>query len=254
MEKRCYEYNYFIECILAYLPLIADKFESEVYRSGKEIWKIFHCCFCDRNEDNIEDIGKLNSNYLTTPIASFYLSDEYYGYAMEDAGCDLEKKIKVIDLTKNEILDILWQLREIINYLHSLSLGHGDIKLENILLKDGHVRLGDVNNLTYPNAIPNLNKFYSEWYKIWKSYQLVDIFAFNYLTFLLLNYPISVLREYINNNMAISSRQTLSELTSNNKIVDKEVWSYVCGLLNCRTPESKKVYLKPDIILLDYLK
>lgn len=256
MEKRCYDYNYFIEHIISKLPLLAEGIESEIYKSGTEIWKIFHYNFCDRNEANIENIGKLNGDYLTIPVALFYLSGEYFGYAMCDAGIDLEKIILEKNLTRNEILDILGQLKEIITYLHSLSLAHGDIKFDSILLKNGHVRLGDINNLTYPNAIPNLNILHKTWYEIWKSYQLIDIFAFNYLTFLLLNYSSSELREYLKYNVSFSSVRILNIVASrtSNSIVDKEVWNYVCDLLNGRTAESKKSYLKPDILLLDYLK
>lgn len=254
MEKRYYEYDYFFESIASRLTLLATGFESNVFKSGEEVWKIFRKGFSDRNEQNIEAIGKLNRDYLTTPIALFYLSGEYFGYVMDDAGDDLAKSILNRDLTRNEILDILGQVKEIIVYLHSLSLCHGDIKIDSILLKHSHVRLGDINNLTYPNAIPNLNVLHQDWYDIWGSYQLIDIFAFNYLTFLLLNYPISELREYIKCNMVFSSMRTLSDFTTDNKIVDKEVWGYVSSLLNGRIPTSKKSYLKPDMLLLDYLK
>lgn len=254
MEKRHYEWNYFFEEVAPSLSLIADCFEAEVYKSGDEIWKIFHCYFCNRNEENMEKLALLNKEYLTTPRALFYLSDEYFGYAMEDAGIDLSKMILNGNLTRNDLLAILQQLKERIFYLHSLSLGHGDIKFENILVKNGHVRLGDINSLTYPAAVPNLNRYYQEWYKKWNDYFLVDIFAFNYLTFLLLNYPISMLQAYIKGN-GVESKRALKELTSfPNNIVDSEIWSYVRGLLNLHNPESKKPYLKPNMLLLDYLK
>lgn len=254
MEKRCYEWNYFFDYIIPKLPIIGEGFESKVYKSSEEIWKIFYYTFCDRNEKNIEAIGSLNGDYLTVPHALFYLNNEYFGYAMRDAGCDLEKMIVTKDLSRETILDILEQLREIIDYLHSLSLSHGDIKFDNILVQDGHVRLGDINNLIYPNTATNLNVLHSLWYDTWKSYSLVDIFAFNYLTFLLLNYSSSELREFIENNTVFLSMRTLNELASNNKIVDEKVWQYVWGLLNGSILEAKKSYLKPDILLLDYLK
>merc|ERR1719408_529418 len=46
-------------------------------------------------------------------------------------------------LSETKIHEYMWQLLQAVDYLHQHQIGHRDISLENVLLKDGSVRLMD---------------------------------------------------------------------------------------------------------------
>jgi len=63
-------------------------------------------------------------------------------------GGDLKEKIddrfyKKINYSKQEILDILIQICEGLNYLHNRDIIHRDIKSQNIFLTKHQIRIGD---------------------------------------------------------------------------------------------------------------
>ncbi len=254
MERRCYTYKQLYIDVLEEATIIAAGHEGEIYQFGDEVFKIFHNILNIKNQEYLEDISKLSEDYLTVPIAEVYVNIEYCGYTMKYAGRDLASTIADTDLSRSDIMDILKQLKTCVEYLHSISAAHGDIKLKNILLENGQIRLGDVNNLILKESTPHLNALHKEWYKKYPSFQLVDIFALNYLTFLLLNFPVSNLRRNIYRGIFFSTPRDLPCFINEKQgFVDDEVWDYVRELLQGNTPESKKRYLKPDIVLLDYL-
>lgn len=67
-----------------------------------------------------------------------------YGIMMEDLDDDLYTVVhKMEDLSNGEKLDIVKKFLKCVDYIHSIGVVHSDIKLSNVMLSDGKVKLID---------------------------------------------------------------------------------------------------------------
>lgn len=105
------------------------------------------------NEDALTEIGVL-SHLRKQPDLPLYLPIMEGVYSQEGApytwlitefaeGGDLFDVVSSGCLHEDRVRDYIWQLLHAVAYLHRHQIGHRDISLENILLKDGKIRLMD---------------------------------------------------------------------------------------------------------------
>lgn len=194
MEKNSYDfYTFFSEVALAWKYM--DTREAEIYTDGDKVWKVFHSFLPEnaRGEEHLEELSKLNSQYLTVPKRKLYLDQEYYGYLMDFAGTPLDKYWSEYNLTMNEKEYILKSLKEIVIYLRGLGLIHSDIRIPNVFIDDEdeylHVRLGDINSMIFPDSKGyHLNLLHEEWYNYYHDISVVDKLGFDLITFILINF------------------------------------------------------------------
>jgi serine/threonine protein kinase len=103
------------------------------------------------NEDALTEIGVLS--YLSKqPDLPLYLlkmlgvySEKQFTWLVTEFadGGELFDVAVAGGLTQTKIQEYTWQLLQAVDYLHRHSIGHRDISLENVLLKDDTVRLMD---------------------------------------------------------------------------------------------------------------
>ena len=79
---------------------------------------------------------------------------------MELANTDLYELSKKNRLTNRKIVHYLNEILDGIEYIHSMGYVHGDLKLENILLKNGQIKICDFATLIYikNKKLTNLEK------------------------------------------------------------------------------------------------
>jgi len=108
-------------------------------------------CVAPDAEDALTEIGILQylmeqddlSAHLLRMLA-VYADDGYTWLVTELAeGGELFDVAASESLTEVRVQSYMWQLLDAVDYLHNHNIGHRDISLENILLKDGSVKLMD---------------------------------------------------------------------------------------------------------------
>lgn len=141
---------------------------------------------------NVKKFHKFNSYFLTVPLSLIYLKDsrERIGFSMENSGNDLWTLLLSNTLSLQEKKEIALQMKEICIYLRTKRYVHGDIKLENLLYKDGILRLTDINSmLKIPNSTPlRMPDVYKTWYEKYNDAFYIDYLAMNYCMYILLNF------------------------------------------------------------------
>ncbi|MCX4366147.1 MAG: hypothetical protein OSJ70_10320 [Bacilli bacterium] len=257
MEKKYYNFDDFFT---SYMRNASVKYgtEAEIYHLDGKVYKIFNSTFGDRNEESIETIGKMDSKYLTIPRELIYLGFlgyEYYGYVMDDAGDNLANILKTQDLSFDERYEILCQIKEALLYIEKMNAHHGDLTLANVLYDGKIARIGDVNNLTVDNATPRLNYLGRFWYRTFESYKTVDRLAFNFMTYLLLNFSLDDIRELLPNERNNPMAHRMNVLDRPNKVFDEDIWSsYERELLRGKKLVLENKDIDKDMLLIDYLK
>ncbi len=254
MEKRYYNFNDFFEILMRNAQVIYGT-EAEIYKLDGKVYKIYNSSFGQRNEESIEEIGNMDSRYLTIPTYLIYLDFEYYGYVMNDAGEDLKKILNNQDLSFDKRYAILEQLRKALLYIEDKKTPHGDLSISNILYDGEYVRIGDVNNLIIGDSSKHLNYCGRSWFDAYGSYKTVDRLAFNLMTYLLLNFEMHDIRDlmqYERQNPAVFRKCVLD---CPNEAFKPEIWTgYEQELLRGNKLVLKNKEVDKDILLIDYLK
>lgn len=171
--------------------LIGHGSESIIYKRNDEVFKILNYRNINlRTKARLEKIAESGlDKYLTVPTSEIYVDYKFYGYGMDYAGVNLKKYLHKKKVSRDEIIEILHKVKECLINLHDANFVHGDLKLSNILVNDGEVKITDVNNMKLgilsPVYLNMLSSYLMPYYGHGKA---LDIHAFNYITFCLLNY------------------------------------------------------------------
>jgi len=107
------------------------------------------------NHDYIKDEIKIlkdlsthnNSNIINLIMVSS--EDDIYKLLFDRHGCDLLEYITLSPPTIQQLNLIIIELFTTVSFIHSLNIAHNDIKCENILIKDGHIKLCDFGYSSY---------------------------------------------------------------------------------------------------------
>lgn len=250
MEKRYYKTGELLKNILVDKEMIRGT-EGKIYMLLNEVLKVYDVMYEQRNEESMEFISNLDSDLLTVPTSLLYIDDVYYGYYMKNAGVNLATFLCSNQLPLKERVDIAKQMKKIALYLKDKHLAHGDISFSNLFIDDGHVRLGDVNNLITGKSVPRLNLLSRYWYGHYRDYQVVDNLSVNYLTYILLNYPPDDL-EWILSDIAMTFIQLNSFFYDENIAFDEKVWEEQKRLLYTDANPYEAVVLQKYLV--DYIK
>lgn len=187
------------EDILMKNSIVSGGTESTILRYDDYLLKILFPPFLFfYTKRKMHDLGKLENlrDYLTLPIADVYIDFRYVGFGMFDEGISLAKLLLESPLTLEDKKRYMLQLKDAIINMHDADIVHGDIQPSNILIKDGKVKIGDINNvkfasyhMMYFNALTgHLRKYYGRM-------PIIDIQSFNYFTYMLFNLDENDLKE-----------------------------------------------------------
>jgi len=112
------------------------------------------------DEDALTEIGVLSylakqqdmSVYLLKMLGVF--SDTHFTWLVTEfaEGGELFDVAASGNIGENQIKEYAWQMLQACDYLHRHYIGHRDISLENVLLKDGNVRLMDFGMAVYSHS------------------------------------------------------------------------------------------------------
>lgn len=252
MKKSCYDFYTFFHEVVFGLKCIGAR-EGELYFKDDFVWKVFNSCFTPelKGEEIIEEVAKLDGNYLTIPTCLLYLDDEYYGYKMDNAGESLNKFILKSKPSLNLIIKILKELKRIMIYLDQKNIVHGDISISNILIDESddlHVRLGDVTSMIFPgiNSKYHIKYLHEYWFNFYQDIKAIDKLAFDYITYLLINFYDDELEKILNepnyNFDTVLKRLKMNKGLFKNPLAPDILKDIAC-VQKTRSLESKSTYL-----------
>lgn len=167
-EGVIYKYNFEGDTIAIKI------FNPDIFTSNKlEKIKLIHS----------KEIDKV----ITKPQCLVCVDGKINGYAMEYDQNDQNLE-SLNELTVSEKLEYLKILRNIIELLHKHNIVVGDLKLSNILVNEGTMKICDVDNFKVDDLDPDILNLYSKQYfrKYKKMDEGLDVFSFNILTILFL--------------------------------------------------------------------
>ncbi len=231
--------------------------EGTVFFIGDEVYKIFNDNFPPvlRDLKRFSKIANLDDTKLTTfkDFIHFLDNGSLAGVVMPYAGVPLDEYIHAKVKSKDDMIEKLLQVKNIVLYLKKKKLVHGDLHIQNILVDDvGVCRLTDVNGLIFSRKQQKrLSNLYYLWLLTVKKYKLLDELAFNLLTFILLNYEIDEVKCLIE-DATLEDNDYLCYLVKDNHVFDKDVYEVFSGVLE--GDESAIKALKPNTFLIDHLK
>lgn len=145
---------------------------GQLYDCGKYVEKVFRDV---HNDDTGYETSTLREIAFTArtkhpnvilALSSYYINDEMFLY-LPKYDYDLHKAISDTKLTKELIKRYNYQLTLAVAYLHQNSIVHGDIKPENVLIRDKNkivlADLGISRYLAWPNSngITNTSPIYA---------------------------------------------------------------------------------------------
>jgi serine/threonine protein kinase len=100
----------------------------------------------------LKDLSEFNKDTIIKLITSSAdLDSNTHSLLFHKFGIDLYEYTLHNKLSVVNIIYIINTLFETISFIHSLNIAHSDIKLENILIKDGLIKLCDFGYATYMN-------------------------------------------------------------------------------------------------------
>lgn len=193
--------------------------------------------------------------YLTMPLREIFYEFRFIGYEMDYAGINLAEylidHIKHATLTDTMKYEILSKLKRCVSKIHENKMIHGDIQPRNVLVKDGHVVLGDINNMNFGifrNAY--LNEVSLRLCTNYGVSPIIDIHSFNYFCYLIFNAPDEILIEILQFGADSIFRTDLISVP--NKYFDDSVVLEQKEIFNSKN--NKKLALSNSKYLIDYLK
>lgn len=193
--------------------------------------------------------------YMTLPVKEFYIDFKYTGFLMEHAGISIKDLLLLSELSIDERIELLHKIRVCLKRINDEGMVHGDIQFSNIMYDNGVVKISDINNVKfgryramYLNAIANhLCSRYGKTY-------LLDLHAFNYFSYILLNLDGDDLRSYV--QLGADSFRVFLYNKDYKKIKNNHFDEDVCEeqLDLLMHPKSKKLALEKSKYLIDYIK
>lgn len=243
--------------------------EGCIYITDNFVYKIFYSSDLDSyycQKSNITSISRLSEQMLTIPVSLIYINNKYMGFKMFNCGNNLNNLFLEGKLSKEELIAISIQLKEIEQYLRKKSLIHGDIQLSNLLYQNRNVTLTDINSFI---KLPKWYNFYKKYfistsggqslripgdYYFWVrsyGYEYLDYLAINYCTFLLLNYTPSEIDELNKraHECKIYKKTERFIDDAENKAFEDDVFDYFV-----ETFSGNKKKVLSDLYLIDHLK
>ncbi|MCH5166476.1 MAG: hypothetical protein J1F35_01160 [Erysipelotrichales bacterium] len=256
MQVKNYSYTDFRNIVTSGFSHYPSR-DGDVYVGADVAYKIYDQYMPPKNkrEFRVEDIALLDEKFLTIPISKLYIDDVYSGFEMFNGGESLKSYLFKYSVSFDETINILNQLKDIIIYLSDNSLVHADVRLSNILYKNGHVRLTDVNGILFNGDIPLPYSFvplFQNWYIVDGSVKMLDVLAFNLWTYILLNNSVQDTRKDVIYNIEFFLDDLRSVLDKDSGMFDNEVTSIVKNAILGDHSAIKE--LKPNTFLIDYLK
>lgn len=126
--------------------LSENTYEAEKIEYSKETGEKITTKFIIKKTDKnsvIEKLIKLSKNYLSEKliqrvIDQFYFENNYYIVSDFVEGDQLS-----FNYSENELINIINQMADIINYIHANGIVHQNIKPSNFILKNNHLKLID---------------------------------------------------------------------------------------------------------------
>lgn len=240
---------------LTSMNFIGSGYESFVFSLGNEVVKILNKeIISDDLEMRIDALGDIKelNKALSIPTKSLYLNMDFIGFYMKYAGIDLKRYLIENDVSFDELVRILKDIKEKLVFLHQYGIVHGDIQLKNIMIHDGRIKIGDSDNIkfgTYNDVLLNdMTLYLSKYFGIT---HLLDLYSLNYITYILLNTTRSEELEYLSMDALGYSYMLESKIT--NQVFQDDIFEEQMNFL--RYPKENKEYaLEKSKYLIDYLK
>lgn len=254
MESRYYDfYTFFTEVVYGWKSMSYN--ECEIYELAERVYKVFNYSAGKfaKDDRHLEELSTLDSNLLTVPVAKLYLDNLYSGFEMKYGGISLNNYLKTNNIEYDEKIDILKQIKNIILYLKSKGIVHGDLRFANTLYMNKKIRLTDLNGMIFPGEDPlRLNYLYYSWFQTINSPIFLDDLAFNLMTYLFLNYDEWELQGILDDSKGIRDDEIENILSVDKGLFDDEITDEVKAALM-----SDKVamrHIRPNTFLLDHIK
>lgn len=170
------------------LPILGSGKEGTVYEYSNDIAiKIFNANTLLHSK--FEKIALLHNapiEYFATIPKKLVATNTQFGYSMKNMN-GYTTLLELIKLSYKSKISILFQIKEIIEIFHNQKdIIIGDIRYENILVKQNDLVFCDVDNFKIGDINPEILNIYGKQY--FKKYQQydegLDIFSFNILSLL----------------------------------------------------------------------
>lgn len=252
--KKIYFLEDDYEDLLMNTRVVGSGTESTVIEYQDYVLKIlfphFIFRYSRRKLNALAELEKLYP-YMTLPLGEVYLEFHFIGYMMEHAGVSLKEYILNNSFKEEEKVNVLKSLKAAIEEMHKAGIVHGDIQFGNLMYKDGIAKVSDINNVRYKRYHDMyLNEISLELVRKYGTTPLLDIHAFNYLTYILINLNDDDLRELV--SLGADSIKSFSREYYPNKYFDDKVCDEQMELL--LRPTSKSDAMMKSKYLIDYLK
>lgn len=180
MEKVEYSWESFYKEVASWKCFSSRT--AEMFLNDDFVYKMFNSSMLlkRRKEANIDLIAGLDEKLLTIPDRKVYIDGVYQGFRMKNGGIPLLKYIIDNQVSFDGKIEILYKIKNIVKYLDELGIIHGDLRLPNFLIKDGIIRLTDLNNMLLHDGddAEDITDLHNDWYETLDTALLLDNLAF----------------------------------------------------------------------------
>lgn len=204
MEKLYFLEEYYDEW-LSDATVIDSGSEGTIMSYGDEVIKILHSNLNAFTKYRLRRLSEMSvlENSITMPTKEIYYDYRFIGFAMKYAGINLRDFF--LDLLNQSLLtddikiEYLIKVRDCLTSLNGNGVIHGDIQPRNILVNNGKVLLGDINNCNFGSfKSPYLNEIALRLYHKYGLCPLIDLQTFNYFCYCIMNMNSNDLRNLLN--------------------------------------------------------